>query len=1392
MGTAGKVPAVVCVLTLSLAFVNQGRAQQMHFEQLTVADGLPDANVLSILQDRLGFLWIGTGRGVVRYDGHTMDVFDPDPENPHSVASGPISSLYEDEDGTLWIGTEQGGLCRFNRKSETFTCFVYAPDNLSSLASNAVERITGDRKGYVWVQTSGSGVNRVDPASNRIFRYRHDPANSSTLSGDATNDMIVDRSGNVWVGTSTGLNRFDPASETFIRYRHDPDDPKTLADDAVEALAEGRDGAVWIGTGSGLDRFDPGTGRIDHYLEDSKEHSDRNSLVVTSLLLGRNGLLWIGTHGALIRLDQQNSNLTRHFPISRGREVSDAIVGIHEDRTGLLWVRTSDRRTDADEVYTFDPETGVFTNQSAEPDNPDGIAVRGQVKTLFEDRTGTMWIGTSLGGLNRLDRTRQTFSHNSAPTGKQHSGNVRAIYEDSHKRVWIATGVLEPNPHDVALRLKNPRTGSETDYQLGVEDRYSTNPNFVNGIFEDSRSQFWLLTDQGLRRFYPATGADTLFVPYPDAENPSDNVVLKLFEDQRGMFWVGTLSGGLLQFNPASGAFTRSYRYDPDDPQSIPSARINDIAGNREGTIWLGTGRGLVRFDPHSDRFKLIEDTDVGRFNVKMIHDDGRGRLWLATWPRGLVRFNKATGDLVSFRHFGELFLASVSSVVEDQVGNLWLSSDLGLTRFDPAKGIVKNYALSDGLGQNRFNDRAVLASSDGQLYFGGKHGLTSFGPQKVRVSREAPEVILTGLRIFNREVLPSPDGPLKQYIAEASAIHLSHDQNDVTFEFAAFNYADPASTQYSYKLDGYEKDWRNVGSQRTAIYPDLPPGDYTFRVKAANGDGAWAETGASIHLVIAPSRLEARWLYGLFVVVIVSLLYGAVRLQSRRTRIARPEKVADGRIAKGLDERQGLEVVSTRSVDPSRADLAGATGNGYGGSAEDYPPGEILTPSFRGTEVYRQPGELVGFLHHIVRSFSPLAERRRITLSFRPETDVQPLVFDSEVVCEVISSLLSNALKLTPEGGRVWLTTATGLETIEIAVKDTGPGIPVEEREHLFDRYYHVYGLASEESDATAIGLALARELVELHVGTLSVRTKVGVGSQFIIRLPLEIPYEQSENGEASSGDGAVSQIPEVLVRSAPSRAEAPPSAQEGRSVLVVDDNRDVRELLRIALEANYSVFQAADGLEGLRAARAHRPDLILSDVMMLHMDGIEMCRRIRSDDALKSTPVILLTTKEAVTHELHGLECGADDYLFKPFGKGEAQIRVTNLLLSHLDPRCHPILEELGSNPERWTPEEQELVGRTLEVLQTHLRDDAFSLDQFAAELSTSRRKVVRRLRAAAGVTPVELLDRLKIERARQLLEIHPGTVHEVARELGFRSAGRLSAAFRKAFGYGPPEHV
>lgn len=1348
--------------------------QDINFDHLSLDDGLSQSTVFAITQDSFGFMWFATANGLNRYNGYDFTVFQHNPDDSTTISNDYITAMFEDSDHNLWIGTTDGlNVLDLSVVSESkFQRYRHAPGDKKKLSHNYIECIFEDQAGTLWIGTA-SGLNRFEHSTKSIIPI-------AQTKRQHISSLYEDKAGHLWVGTARdGLNKFMPDRKSVIHYG-----VPVLSSNSISAMAQDRAGHLWVGTNDGgLIQFQPESDRFVTHKKSGGLSSPESSVsiisnYINSLLVDRNGKLWIGT----------------------GQGLS-----------------------------IFDPITRQFMNYRHHLNEPGSLSAN-SVHSLWEDRSGIVWLGTVLGGLNKFSPLKYRFEN--------YASNPASLAGTTDKRIYAFSqtpdGLIWVGSWD-GLQLFDPisRTFQQDHLYQAIFDRVGH--RLVLAILFDSEGEIWIGTEGG--GLFRANLTDPTGVRHylHEPENPesvSSNRYRTIVEDSRGTLWFGTMDGGLNRFDRQKDLFYQ-YRHDALVSLSLDVNHVKSIFEDRSGRFWIGTdGGGLNLFDQEKGvigRFKNEQGNrnSLSNNTVTSVYEDGAGYLWIATYGGGLNKYDLRTNFFQRYNREQGLPNNVVYGIIPDDEGNLWLSTNKGLSCFDPAKETFINFDVDDGLQSNEFSTGGFFKSSSGQQYFGGVNGFTVFHPENVPMNTQVPPVAITGMK--------KHDTPVDFDRNENSEVRLTHRDNFLSFEFVTLDYTNSKKNRYAYMLEGFDETWRDADSRRFATYTNLDPGKYIFRVKGANGDGIWNEKGAFLKLTILPPWWQMWWFRSFVIGTIIFFVFGLYRFriqnlekQRRRLQSLVEQRTHDLQHQKEIAEtaKQTIEKQARRLLEMDEAKsrffanishefrtpltlilgpLEEMMVNGYDDKSKrifhsmHQNAGRLLrlieqlldlaTLETHNLKLKVRDGDFVAFIRETVGSFTSLAECKKVDLKFDCDLDKLLCLFDQDKIEKIMLNLLSNAFKFTPETGRITVQLTVdkqaeqnGAEMVVVTVSDTGKGIPSYQLSRIFDRFYR--GESSENQEqGTGIGLALTKELVALHGGKISLNSLVNTGTEFRVLLPLQRTtlHQDSELKLKKKLISKNGNLNDSVTEKA--NSDGMPL------ILLIDDNPDIRDFIKQHMKNRYDVNEAEDGLAGFEMAVKILPDLIVSDVMMPGIEGIELCHKLKSDERTSHIPVILLTARATEKSKLRGLETGADDYITKPFKTMELEARVKNLIEQRRMLR-RKFSKELFLRPDEITVTSVDaaFLKKACSLANENLADPDFTMDEFVRKMGMSATNLHRKLRALTDQSPSQFVRTMRLKRARQLLEQRTGNVAEIAYAVGFNNLSYFSKCFREHFGHAP----
>ncbi len=1364
-----------------LMVILPGFGQEVSFDKITGEQGLSHSDVRSVVRDSEGFMWFGTDNGLNRYDGYTIREYPHDPEDSTTISGKSISCLFEDSRGNLWVGTSGEGLNLYRRDSDDFIRYTRQEQEEGAISHDWIMCMFEDSRGRLWIGTQ-NGLNLYDYQEGSFSWFLTDIASvdmPSQLRRSSITDIDEDSYGNLWITTWVGLHFFNPDNSKSLFYSQftAPDIFKT---DRLESIHIDQEDNLWIGARGYLHRVSFRY-RYDTALLETMDYRFLKlgaSVLMTDIEPASKERLWLGTGRGLALFDKK-AGTARFFTINPrdpGSISSNLVNSLYIDNQEMLWVATT-----AGGVNLYNPNRKKFKdcfpelNQSVDGD-------KRFVKSIYRDHRGKIWIGTDYGlfSFNRELELQSTYVNNPADPGSIGVGGVSGIAEDTLNRLWVS--------------------------------------NWGGGLS---------LFDRGDRRFthFRFTDADNF-----NNRMPGSNAILCMTPDHSGNLWMGTGNGYLDRFNPYTHTFTHHFIFDEDSLRGIP---VVNIAVASDGTVWAAANPkgGLYRVDPGSEQVsrysvKSAGDKGLTTNEVYAVEVDSDGVLWIGT-DEGLFRYYREEDRFERISGMQDLPADPVLYIIEDNRNNLWLSTLTSLVRFRKQDTTVVIYDESDGLP---LASTCGFLDDDGRIYLGGKNGIIRFRPDRVTYNTERPPVVLTDFLIRNEPVdFRDANAPFRSALNRAETIRLRHEQNYFSFEFAALNYAQPERNRYAYKLEGFDEQWNYAGTRRRAYYTNVPPGKYTLHVIGSNNNGIWNREGTAVQVVIDAPWYLTYWAigaYGLFFIAILAVVVQVTRMREKlRSRIALQQVEMEKQKSLARKERELAEYKLRFFTNISHEFRTPLTlirgpleklyraGDDFEQQARRTIPvvhrnaqrlliliEQLLT--FRRINQSKQQlhatrQDLVEFTRTILHFYEVAGNEK--SLEVRQQYPEEPVMmwFDPFHMEQVLHNLFSNSFKYTPARG----VFSVSMETLEqkpgageekpgrwtkLTVFNTSAFLDQDQLDRMFERFYR----ADDHHSGTGIGLSVAKSLVELHHGETTVEyDNLAGGVLFTVLLPQDDRYLAEGEKSKESSYTPIRELEPSDFRSAQAKPGATEKREKTYEVLIVEDNRDLRDFLAGALNDDYRVLTAVHGREGLEMAEERVPDIIVSDVKMPEMDGYALVQAVKENYKTCHIPVILLTARTSDEDKITGYEAGADVYVEKPFSLEvlAAQIRrsIHNREIMQQNFREWVNKRQL---PEKLNGEENAFVGRVHDFIEERIDQGDISVREMAEAVSLSTTQIYRKVKALTGYTPVEYIRFYKLSRAQELLREPDYSIKQVAYMSGFNDPSYFGKCFKGEFGVTP----
>lgn len=1441
---------------LLLFLTVRGTAQiKCKIEHYSTEDGLSHDGVRTILKDRDGFMWFGTWDGINRFDGQNFVTYKTRPGDSSSLKINRIDNIVEDKDGYLWLEVYDNQVYRFDKRNKKFLAIssLLEKERIKDVLFNGVV-LTG--KGFVWLTTLNRGIFLVKntPAGRpEITSYGVGLKSDFRLPSNRINFLYSDQQQQIWIGTEKGLSSLslDPSGT----YKNKRLDASFVKDVAYTCITEDEQN-IWLGTNDGhLVRYEKASGR---FLKKKISGSRLNKMlfaksgkviyitggreVITvnisdlhisssvmpgigpllSLYEDKSGLLWIepDKHG-LVKYNPATRAFKYFFQENDANFFNTAKdYKVFEDHNGRVWMCMK-----GGGFGYYNPSTDTveyFYNKRGSPDH----LFSNIISYSYFDPAGILWLSTRDRGVEKIIFQANDFKHRLLVDKalNKSDNEIRGVYSDRNKRLWITAKSGRLYVYDHGKKLKDVFV-NEPAGGLGL----------VYTLLHDRRGNVWLGTKgNGLFKAEPTdkTGLKYKLTHYranrKDVHSLSSDLIYSLLEDKKGRIWLATYEYGINQIvqDGDKVRFLNSNNSFRNYPAG--SRKVRHLQEDAEGKIWIATTNGLVIFNPDKQisngyTFKTYgkvpgDKTSLGNNDVQYIYRDSKNRMWVATSGGGLNKVTQLSEKGLRVKVFTmEDGLPSdyILSIVEDNARNLWLGTENGISKLNPEALRFRNYDSYDGLPKTGLSEACSLKLPNGDLFFGCINGYIIFNPATITDQKINAKMAITSFQINNKDINPNETrASLNIDINEAREIQLKYNENIISIDFTVLDYRSTNKQLYAYRLKGFDTEWQSVKNQRKATYTNLPPGDYTFEVKSLNTDLYGNSPVKTLAIKIASPPWRTVWAYILYVILLCifieiarRIVFTMIRL---RNRITVEQRLTELKLSFFTNISHELRTPLTLIVNPieeiSRQENLSAKGQEYINVVRRNANRMVRFINqlldFRKAQSGKMNlkimrTEVVALVNDIAAYFSELAREKQIELLISANTKELYAWIDAEKIDIVIYNLLSNAFKFTAANKviRIEIHHDPDKDFFTISVIDQGIGVPQDQLNDIFELYYEVDKAPGNNLDGTGIGLALSKEIVDFHHGKIEARNNPDQGLE--VTLTLQVGKEHFKAGENIVEDAP--ELTRPFIQSEEVRFFDHPPAKEGLNrptVLLVDDNNELRKFLADQLKEFYSVVEAKDGLEGLEIALELIPELVLSDVMMPGLDGIQLLDRLKNNITTSHIPVVLLTAKSSVENQIEGLKYGADYYITKPFQTDFILASIDNLLKQR-----KKIFESLLASKKTIelspgeifiTSRDETFLKDIIEIVESRMADMEFNIDTVAESIGMGRTTFYKKFKSLTNLAPVEFVREMRLKRARQFLDANGHNISEIAYAVGFNSAKYFSTCFREKYGLSPSEYL
>jgi signal transduction histidine kinase/ligand-binding sensor domain-containing protein/DNA-binding response OmpR family regulator len=1357
------------------SFAADDGKEAFNIQRYNINSGLSSDYLRAIMQDREGYIWVATDNGINRFDGYKTTIYKPDFSRDKSFNTVDFTCMTEDAEGNIWLGTDHSGINVFNKRTEEVT--VIKRDDTTGLAI-------------------------LDNSINHLF---------------------CDSRGRIWISTQVGLSLYLPESRKMVSFSTPQRAGKRDPFGTISYTFQDSKGKILIGTwGNGLYVYDEERDDFNQILVGRESVANDSVNRVVRILEDRHGKYWLGTwEGGLLKVEivnYQSLNVLQFYSRNSPKQYSlssDIFYCLYEDPAGDIWAGTPYGLNIIRHHESGTPEVTLI--QSG--DSPRNLS-QNDVFGILQDRSGIIWLATGGGGLNKIDRQLQQIeAYTIPPLGEfSETQSIRSFVVDVDSSLLVGVNGLGFGHYVLAERKFIPYTSLPRFKDL------PKNLNAATCFLLDKEKNLWIGTRyNGLYRVPASAGKPIQYLNYDSVTGDRSRMINSIYEDQFNQIWVGT-STGLFKLVPEKGATSfQIFRYLPEEenPNSLAGTYISAIFEDSESNIWIGTiGGSLNRVkNTSTNHYPLsFQHYSAGRANPKAIksnivyaiHEDKQKRLWIGTGTEGLALFNREEESFTHFINEPGLRGDAVFDIIEESE-NLWLTTSNGLVRFRQKSDDdyqAEIFTSDDGLHGNVFIDGAAYKYHDGRIFIGGYYGFNVFNPDDLFSNTFVPPVVITELRVSSEKI--------NVYDALENGLILRYDQNSITVVCSALSFSQPFKNKYSYMLEGLDPGWNRTNSEgRIVSYSHIPPGQYTLRLKASNSSDVWNEKEITMSIRVKPHPARSWWAILIYSVLLLAVLVAIYYFLINNIKIKQAYEIE--KIQRRKEEKINQfkfrfftnishELLTPLSVlSYSVEDLISRKGHDEGHlrimernvNRVMHLISQLL--DFRKVESGSlmpmvSPGRIDTFIEQICINLKPLEGKKNISVIVDGQGD-QKIWFDYDKLDKIVCNLLSNAFRYTPENGTIRVTyqiyEKDGFSWLRLDVTDSGKGIEPENMEQVFERFYQVKSVTGRTFGA-GIGLALAKNLVENHKGFITVRNEENLGAKFSVHLPVSVEaYNKNEinYGEINyqSGNIIIDHDDSLMPVEEEFREDVEKDCK--KTILIVEDNSDFRMLLRKHLSNFYKTIEAENGEVAFQICLNKQPDMVITDMMMPVMNGIDLCKKIKNSIETSHIIVILLTAKIDEETRYESYLANADSYVSKPVDLRTLDTRIDSLL----EQRERLVKMYSSDNKEvaavvEFSELDEKFLSNIKSIIEAKIVNTELNVLALSKEIGMSTSNLYRKITSLTGMSPVEFIRYIRLQSAAIILVKEGANVSEAAYRCGFNDLSYFCKSFKKQFGESP----